>query len=311
MINAAGGRDGSHTALLYRDVEELTDVFAALAEAGARGNQPVLLAATKPILDRLRPKLPDHGSAIRLVDLTSRGTDPGRVLATVRQFAAEHRGRSVSCLQEVGWPGRRAEELTEATRYDALIGTAFADSAAHVVCGYQMQIDVCCLARARRSHPIVIQDGRVHASVTTDSTLVGRVPADALSNPPSRAATLTFRGDQARVRKFAADGARRAGMPADRITDLQIAVGELAANTLVHTSGPGTLTIWTEDDEVVCQVSDTGHIIDPLAGTVRPDPASLGSKRGLWLVHQVSDLVQIRTASSGTTVRVHLRLAAG
>ena len=57
---------------------------------------------------------------------------------------------------------------------------------------------------------------------------------------------------------------------------------------------------------MTCQVSDSGRIRDPLAGRVRPEPDARGG-RGLWLVNQLCDLVQIRTGSSGTTVRVQAR----
>lgn len=35
-------------------------------------------------------------------------------------------------------------------------------------------------------------------------------------------------------------------------------VGELTANTLAHTSGPGSLTMWATGSEVICQVQDRG-----------------------------------------------------
>jgi hypothetical protein len=37
-----------------------------------------------------------------------------------------------------------------------------------------------------------------------------------------------------------------------------------------------------------------------------PDPES---GRGLWLVNQLCDLVQIRSGPSGTTIRVHMATA--
>jgi anti-sigma regulatory factor (Ser/Thr protein kinase) len=85
-----------------------------------------------------------------------------------------------------------------------------------------------------------------------------------------------------------------------------IAVAELAANTVVHTSGPGALTIWVTDDEVICQVQDQGQITDLQAGMVRPASDESGGGRGLWVVYQVCDQVEITTGQAGTTVRVHM-----
>jgi anti-sigma regulatory factor (Ser/Thr protein kinase) len=130
-----------------------------------------------------------------------------------------------------------------------------------------------------------------------------------LSRPPDDAEVLRYRASLAVVRQFTSARARRAGLPPRRVNDLVIAVAELAANTLAHTSGPGTLTLWVTDDEVICQVQDQGQIIDPLAGRVLPAPDADGGGRGLWVVHQVCDLVEIRTGTAGTTIRVHMRRA--
>ena len=118
---------------------------------------------------------------------------------------------------------------------------------------------------------------------------------------------LRYRASLAQVRKFTTARARRAGLPPRRVNDLVIAVAELAANTLVHTSGPGTLTLWITDDEVICQVQDQGQITDPRAGMIRAAAAAPGGGRGLWVVHQVCDRVEISTGQAGTTVRVHMR----
>ena len=126
-----------------------------------------------------------------------------------------------------------------------------------------------------------------------------------LSTPPDHAEVLHYRANLAEVRKFTAARALRAGLPPGRVNDLVIAVSELAANTWVHTSGPGTLTMWVTDDEVICQVQDQGQITDPQAGMIHHVPDAPGG-RGLWVVSQVSDQVEISSGQAGTTVRVHM-----
>jgi hypothetical protein len=64
---------------------------------------------------------------------------------------------------------------------------------------------------------------------------------------------------------------------------------------------------WTAPGEVICQVSDQGQISDPLVGRRRPPDAS---GLGIWVVHQVCDLVELRTGRDGTEVRVHMRTGA-
>lgn len=86
-----------------------------------------------------------------------------------------------------------------------------------------------------------------------------------------------------------------------------MAVHELAMNSLVHGGGRGVLRIWRDDDAVVCEVRDSGYIDDPGIGRRLPDP-DCDSGRGLWIVNQLCDLVQIRSSAEGTTIRVHIAI---
>jgi anti-sigma regulatory factor (Ser/Thr protein kinase) len=92
-----------------------------------------------------------------------------------------------------------------------------------------------------------------------------------------------------------------------RIPDLVLAISELAANTLRHTGGGGTVQVWRTREEIICQVADTGQIADPLARYRTPSDELLGGN-GLWLVNQVCDLVRARTGPAGTITRLHMRL---
>ena len=132
-----------------------------------------------------------------------------------------------------------------------------------------------------------------------------------LSAPPAGSAVHRYRANLSGVREFTAAWGQRAGLRPRQVSNLVMAVAELSANTLRHTTGPGTLTMWATHEEVFCQVQDEGQITDALAGSVRPAPHSPGGGRGLWLVRQVVDGVEIRTGPAGTTVRVHMRLGSG
>ena len=128
-----------------------------------------------------------------------------------------------------------------------------------------------------------------------------------LPSPPPGIPALTYRDNPAAARQFARNRAAAAGLTEPRLTDLVIAVGELAANTLRHTDGPGTIRLWAEPDEVICEVRDTGHIRPDLAGRGCP-AADAGRGHGLWIVRQVCDLVELRTGAAGTVFRLHLGL---
>ena len=141
------------------------------------------------------------------------------------------------------------------------------------------------------------------------------MPSDLL---PSRSQSLpvptgdamyqhTYRTDLSQVRALVLQHAREAGLTEARANDLVLAVSEVAANTLRHTQSEGTLTIWRQAGEVVCEIQDEGTITDPLAGQRRPGPDATGG-HGLWLVYQVCDLVELRSDGTGTVIRMHMAL---
>jgi anti-sigma regulatory factor (Ser/Thr protein kinase) len=128
-----------------------------------------------------------------------------------------------------------------------------------------------------------------------------------LPSVPDGAATLANRTGLAPLRAHAARQAASIGLAPDRVLDLVLAVGELASNTARHTDAGGVLAVWAAGNELVCQVQDTGHITDPLAGRCRP-AADAGGGHGLWVVHQLCDLVELRSGPGGTAIRLHMRL---
>lgn len=122
---------------------------------------------------------------------------------------------------------------------------------------------------------------------------------------PRDAMSVTYRTNLSELRALVLKHATDAGLSQTRASDLVLAVSEVAANTLRHTRSHGTLHIWHDQHEIVCEVHDEGTITDPLAGRRLPDPGASGG-HGLWLVHQVCDLVELRSDATGTTIRMHM-----
>jgi anti-sigma regulatory factor (Ser/Thr protein kinase) len=297
-----------HAALLYASPGEFAAGVARFVQAAARAGDPVLVACARSSLDLLRPRLNGHGGLVTWADMRGIGLNPARLIDRIHLFGGQHGGRVIWCVHEPAWPARSPEELREVIRHEALVNLALADVPVSVLCPYDLRLGTELVANVERTHPALIQDGRRWPS---SSYAAGVVPDGCdlpLSTPPSSAESLRYRDDLAGVRDFAASRARRAGLPPRRVGDLVIAVGELAANTFAHTSGRGTLTLWVGDSEIVCQVNDSGHISDPLAGTLKPDPVKAGGGGGLWVVQQVCDLVEIRTSAAGTAIRLHMHL---
>ena len=113
--------------------------------------------------------------------------------------------------------------------------------------------------------------------------------------------------DLAAVRAVVYRYAMAAGLPESRAIDLVLAVSEVAANTVRHANSPGSLRIWYDSEEIVCQIQDDGIIADPLAGRRQPSLEAMGG-HGLWIVNQVCDQVEIESGETGTTIRLHMNL---
>jgi anti-sigma regulatory factor (Ser/Thr protein kinase) len=128
-----------------------------------------------------------------------------------------------------------------------------------------------------------------------------------LPAPPPDAMTYRYTTDLAAVRTVVYRYAMLAGLPESRAIDLVLAVSEVAANTVRHAQSPGSLKIWYDTEEIVCQIQDEGTIADPLAGQRRPSLEAMGG-HGLWIVNQVCDEVELRSDESGTTIRLHMDL---
>jgi anti-sigma regulatory factor (Ser/Thr protein kinase) len=109
------------------------------------------------------------------------------------------------------------------------------------------------------------------------------------------------------VRALAESKARVFGLPEDRITDFVIAVAEVAGNTVRHARSAGSMEIWLDGRDLICEIRDAGVITDPLVGRRAPPPEANGG-HGLWLVHQICDHVELHSDEKGTVIRLHMTL---
>jgi len=301
-----------HAALFHRDTAEFETQACLFAEDAVRVGAAVLIIGPATSRDRLRRGLGGLNDHVTWADVPETGANPGRLISAISRFAREHPGRATWCVQHIAWPSRPAEEMWEVLRHEALLNMALAGAPVRMLCPYDIHLPQELISCAEATHPVICPHGRFQPSPRYDDDFLRLVPAECdrpLTSPPTGARVLTYADDLSAIRHLVSLQASAAGLSPSRAGDLLIAVGELVANTLAHAGGPGTLTMWTTDAEIICQVSDPGHITDPLAGRLRPGPAADHGGRGLWLVHQLCDLVQVRTSKGGTTVRVHMRLA--
>ena len=306
------GRELRHSAFLYRTADEYASAIADFVQAGSTAAEPVLVAVParrqaqlRQAMDRFSP-----GSArVSFADMGQLGRNPARILPAIHAFIDACGGVPIRFVSEPVWPGRSLAEMREAIRHEALINVAFDGIGATIMCPYDVAgLPACVLADVTRTHPLLATCGSQEPSSVFAGS--GVVPADCdspLQPVPVHAEVLAYRHNLREVRDLIAAHARKADLPEPRAVDLVLAVSEIAANTLRHTGAGGTISIWRTEDELLCELRDTGHITDPLAGRRPPDPNHPGG-HGLWLVHQVCDLVQMRTDQAGTQVMLHMRL---
>lgn len=110
------------------------------------------------------------------------------------------------------------------------------------------------------------------------------------------------------MRAFVCTFLETAGVPADVIDEVLMAVGEVVANACRHgraPSRPGNVDLRCErrDRVVSIQISDDGPGFD-VAEVLRegvPDILSQGG-RGFFLMRQLMDKVDVQSGDSGTTV---------
>jgi len=122
--------------------------------------------------------------------------------------------------------------------------------------------------------------------------------------PTADSMTYAQASDLAAVRAFVRMSALGLGLPPSRVELLALAVSELTTNTLQHTSGGGRVRVWTDRDQIVCDVVDRGAM-----RTFGPMPTAASVRgRGLAIVERVSDEVSISNDPDGTLVRIRMNL---
>ncbi|MDR3036494.1 MAG: sensor histidine kinase [Kitasatospora sp.] len=299
----------SHHALFYRDQRELLACIAAFAHDGLARSEPVLIAVPGGKERLVGEQLGQDSGNMAYADIAQAGRNPARIIPAVRSFIDQHPGRRIRFVEEPLWPQRSAEERYEVAKHEALINFAFAGMAASILCLYAADgLADSVTGAVRRTHPEILTGGRPQASSSyAGAEGMAHVFERPLPAPPVSAEVISYLDDLRPMRRLVENHAGRTGLSGDRTASLVLAASELAANTLRHTSGGGTLRVWHTRREILCQVEDEGWITDPLAGRRRRPAAEPG--HGLWLVNQVCDLVELRSGQIGTTVRVHMRIS--
>jgi anti-sigma regulatory factor (Ser/Thr protein kinase) len=305
-----------HEALFYAGEDGFLAGTVPFLEEGAERGENALVAVSKARADALRAALGEAADFVRFVDMAELGRNPARIIPAWRDLVASREGMTGDPIRGVGepiWSGRSETEVVECHRHESLLNLAFADRDAFwLVCPYDTEgLPPEVIEEARRTHPLVDEHGASHASDRYPGPELAPRPFDGeLSAPGYPLDEFIFTvSDLSSVRAFVRRRSAAAGHDAERTADLVLAVSELAANSVTHGGGGGILRHWRDNRSTVWEVRDSGRFADPLLGREAPLASGING-RGLWLVNQVSDLVQMRSSVDGNVVRVHMTVAA-
>ena len=294
---------------MYAGLDDFVARTAPFLREGIAAEEPAMVMVGPEKIEALRRELGGDAASVRFLDMTRAGHNPAWIIPAWREFADAHPGRRMRGVGEPIWAGRSPDALIECQRHESLLNYAFADAAGfRLICPYDTDaLGPEVIHEARCSHPIVATEGIEGESDCYRGAEASAAPhADPLPEPETVVHGLPFSATMVDAARRAVERhATRAGLPAPQRDDLVLAVNELVTNSVRHGGGYGRLRLWSEGNVVVCEVRDRGGIVDPLAGRMRPSPHERGGY-GLWLAHQVCDLVQVRTLPSGGVVRVHM-----
>ena len=297
-----------HFGLVYRTPGEFVREVSSFVAGGVESGERVLVALPGEKIDVIRSAL-TSARDVRFVDMYWSGRNPARMIPTIRSFLDEQPGRRARLVGEPLWPGRSSAEIAEVAETEFLSNLAFRDDDVAVLCPYDASLLSSAIVRecCENTHPHIIErEENLRAGGYDGPGDLSSWDRHPLEPPPPEASVteLGIRG-LGRLRVRLNESAKEAGLSPSRTADLVLAATEVATNALVHGSGRASVRIWVERERpaVVCEVSDRGRISDPLVGRRRPAVDAEGS-RGLWLVNQLCDLVQLRSGEQGTVVRM-------
>jgi anti-sigma regulatory factor (Ser/Thr protein kinase) len=320
----AGARAGHpwprHEALIYGSDEELVDSVVPFLRAGLAAGDPTVVVASAEHAALLRAAMPEAGEVVFL----GGGESYPRPSSTIRAYRDMLAGYVAAGASRVRIAGEFPRAVFGATwwwwsRYEAAINHVYADFPLWNVCAFDRRATPRhVLDDVRATHPLLVTAGGGHRRNEcyrpTDEFLAGHaVTPDPLEAAPP---VIELSGEPAVAARHAVWDAEHAGMlPAAVDTEaVVLVVNEAVTNGIRHGQGPVRLRLWVGPERVALAVSDHGTgPPDPLAGFLpssQPLAGELSAQglggEGLWVIHELSELVTLDATAEGYTLRATL-----
>lgn len=308
-----------HLVMPYVGESEFVGSVMPFIQSGVAADEPVLVVASASKGKRLRSELGADAAHVEFALMSEVGHNPASIIPAWRDFVDRFQGRPVRGIGEPIYPERTGAALVESLHHEALLNLAFDDRPEFsLLCPIDVEaLGDAAVEQSLRRHPWMGADGARSPATGCrenhgyESGSISATLDDPLPAPSAPFDEVNF--DMAMVGEIRSVVSRTAlarGVSTRRTFDLTTAVNEAVTNSIVHGGGFGTLRVWSETDRVICEVSDRGRIDDPLIGRRRPPQRGEGN-RGVWMMNQLCDLVQVRSGVNGTVVRLHSELAGG
>lgn len=298
-----------HVGVPYDSDESFLDLAVPRVRTALAEGRRVLVITSASKLGLLADALGQDAGRIDSRVSTSWYGHPYRTLAACHEYT---RGRRTLVIGEAVWEGRTRREIRELIRYESVVNAALHAAPAVMLCLYDVRtVPPAVLEYNAVIHPLLLgaQGEAASTRFVPPHQLVLNDDRSPLPEPRPGAVTIRFTGRELRrLRQRVGEYARAAGMDGNLVTSLVISVSEIAANSIEHGAGHGTVTMWAGDGELICEVADPGGALDdPLPGYIPPEPESPRGY-GLWISRQLCDLVELRAEGGVLRVRLHLSM---
>jgi len=299
-----------HEIVLYRGLDDLVETVVPYVREGLDLGERVMAAMPPDRIHALKDALGVDAAKVMFTDIVEIGANPARLIPEWRRFVEEACDRPTRGVGEPLWAGRRDVEIEECALHESLLNLAFEGGPAwQLMCPYGVEaLPPGVVDEALRQHPDV-GTGAGRRFGYQGSDYAYSAFSEPLPDPPANADVLQFGlHGLIGVRDMVRSLSLRSGVGVDAAEDLVLAAHELATNSVHHGGGVGVIGMWSDADAFVVEVRDPGLITDPLVGR-ELSPSLSESGRGVWMANQLCDLVQVRSAGTGTVVRLYAWLS--
>ncbi len=304
----AGHHDYVHEALCYGSEEEFLGVVVPFVDEGIQAGEPTVVALGEANAELMRAAMADSPG---LWFLPGQYTRPASAIKSYREVMAGYVAAGASRTRLVGEippPGIGAPWEWWA-RYEAVVNHAFAEFPLWGLCVYDTRTTPgYVLDDVLATHPYLAtaDGGHVVNDRYTDPAAFLTRPRSSIADPLEAAPPMVELLDPtpAAARRAVAAVGHAGRMAAGDVEDLVIAVDETVSNALRHGRPPVRLRLWHGPDRIVVTVTDNGAgPADPFAGLLPAAGAPAGGL-GLWLTHQLCNLVTLDRGEHGFTIRL-------